>query len=92
MKIEQSMIELNGIFTDLAEMVQEQDPMIQHIDQHISASVSAVQHGVVNLRQGAGYQKSSRKLMCIMFIVLAVFIGIIVLFLVVGLSVFRDRL
>jgi len=89
--IEKGMQELNNIFIDLAKLVDEQDVMFQHLDDHISASVSHVSKGVSELRTAQEYQKSGRNCTCILLIIITAFVAVAVVLLVVGLTVIRGK-
>jgi len=91
MLIEKGMQELNNIFIDLAKLVEEQDVMFQHLDDHISASVSNVSRGVSELRTAQEYQKSGRNCTCILLIIVTAFVAVVIVLLVVGLTVIRSK-
>jgi len=92
LKLKKMVKEINEIFIDLAELVQEQDPMIHHIDENISASVVAVQKGVGELKQAQEYQRSGRNKMCYLLIAIIVLIAAAVVIVGIGLGVFKDKL
>jgi len=85
-QIETTIQEVNEIFIDLATLVNEQSPMIDNIESHIDSAVSNVSRGVVELRQAADYQKSTRTKMCCLVVIILAIVGVVVVVLALGLS------
>jgi len=92
MLIEKGMKELNGVFIDLARLVEEQDVHFQHLDDHITSSVSQVSRGVSELRNAQEHQKSGRNCTCILLIIVTAFVAVAILLLVLGLTVIRNKI
>lgn len=71
-KIEQSMRELNQLFSDLAALVNEQGELMDQILANVETSVQYVEKGREELGKAKKYAKKSRKKMC--YIIVFVFI------------------
>lgn len=71
-KINQSVVEVNLAFQDLATMVQEQGEMIDSIEDNISRAVDNTEKGVTNIVKAEETQKGTRKccwyLLCVVFV------------------------
>jgi len=81
-----SIEEINGIFVDLAQLVNEQAPMIDNIEANISSAERNVGKGVGELRSASGYADSARTKMCCIIVVILIIVGIVVGALVLGIS------
>ncbi|XP_076021531.1 syntaxin-7 [Genypterus blacodes] len=80
-QLESDITDINDIFKDLGMMVHEQGDMIDSIEANVETADTHVQSGTQQLSRAADYQRSSRKKICILLIVLAVaavIIGIII--------------
>ncbi|KAM3860977.1 syntaxin-7 [Diretmus argenteus] len=80
-QLESDITDINDIFKDLGMMVHEQGDMIDSIEANVETADLHVQNGTQQLARAASYQRSSRKKICILMIVLAlaaVIIGIII--------------
>ncbi|XP_015601519.1 syntaxin-16 [Cephus cinctus] len=64
--IVQSISDLNHIFKDLANMVQDQGTILDRIDYNIEQTQVQVYEGYKQLKKADSYQKANRKLYCIM--------------------------
>ncbi|KAL6074512.1 Syntaxin-22 [Balamuthia mandrillaris] len=81
-EIESTIQEVNEIFIDLANLVNEQAPMIDNIESHIDSSVSSTSRGVVELRKAAAYQRSARTKLCfLILLILAIVVAVVVVLL-----------
>jgi len=78
--IQQQMREVNDIFKDLANIVQEQGEMVDSIYLNITSASKNVDVGVQNLEEANTHQKSARNRMCYLaiFITVAVSIAVVV--------------
>ncbi|XP_034556018.1 syntaxin-7 [Notolabrus celidotus] len=79
-QLESDITDINDIFKDLGMMVHEQGDMIDSIEANVETADVHVQSATQQLARAAEYQRSSRKKICILMIVLAVaaiIIGII---------------
>ncbi|KAG8011201.1 Syntaxin-7 [Nibea albiflora] len=80
-QLESDIIDINDIFKDLGMMVHEQGDMIDSIEANVENADVHVQNATQQLARAADYQRSSRKKICILVIVLAVaavIIGLII--------------
>jgi syntaxin 1B/2/3 len=78
-EIEKSLIELHQVFLDMAALVDAQGQQLNDIESHVARASSFVRGGTVQLEAAKGYQKSSRKCICI-GMVLGICLLIIILF------------
>ncbi|XP_056437560.1 syntaxin-7 [Gadus chalcogrammus] len=70
--LESDIVDINDIFKDLGLMVHEQGDMIDSIEANVETADLSVQSATQQLARAAEYQRSSRKKICILVIVLAV--------------------
>uniref|UniRef100_UPI0037E81444 syntaxin-7 n=1 Tax=Semicossyphus pulcher TaxID=241346 RepID=UPI0037E81444 len=80
-QLESDITDINDIFKDLGMMVHEQGDMIDSIEANVENADVNVQNATQQLARAAEYQRSSRKKICIIMIVLAVaavIIGLII--------------
>nr|XP_046229453.1 syntaxin-7 [Scatophagus argus]XP_046229454.1 syntaxin-7 [Scatophagus argus] len=80
-QLEADITDINDIFKDLGMMVHEQGDMIDSIEANVENADVSVQSATQQLARAADYQRSSRKKICILMIVLAaaaVIIGLII--------------
>lgn len=80
-QLESDIIDINDIFKDLGMMVHEQGDMIDSIEANVENADVHVQNATQQLARAADYQRSSRKKICILVVVLAVaavIIGLII--------------
>ncbi|XP_060908338.1 syntaxin-7 [Labrus mixtus] len=80
-QLESDITDINDIFKDLGMMVHEQGDMIDSIEANVENADVHVQNATQQLARAAEYQRSSRKKICILMIVLAVvavIIGLII--------------
>lgn len=80
-QLESDITDINDIFKDLGMMVHEQGDMIDSIEANVENADVNVQSATQQLARAAEYQRSSRKKICILMIVLAVvaiIIGLII--------------
>ncbi|KAI3907025.1 hypothetical protein MKW92_008605 [Papaver armeniacum] len=78
-EIEKSLLELHQVFLDMAVMVEAQGDQIDNIEHHVTNAAQYVKDGSKELHQAKGYQRSSRKCMCIGLVLLLILILIIVI-------------
>ncbi|XP_029352615.1 syntaxin-7 isoform X1 [Echeneis naucrates] len=71
-QLESDITDINDIFKDLGMMVHEQGDMIDSIEANVENAEVNVQNATTQLSRAADYQRSSRKKICILIIVLAV--------------------
>uniref|UniRef100_A0A3Q3XBS7 Syntaxin-7 n=1 Tax=Mola mola TaxID=94237 RepID=A0A3Q3XBS7_MOLML len=80
-QLEADITDINDIFKDLGMMVHEQGEMIDSIEANVENAETYVQSGTQQLARAANYQRSSRKKICILMVVLAiagVIVGVII--------------
>ncbi|XP_011034432.1 PREDICTED: syntaxin-related protein KNOLLE-like [Populus euphratica] len=78
-EIEKSLLELHQVFLDMAVMVEAQGEQMDDIEHHVLNASHYVKDGTKELKSAKGYQKSSRKWMCIGIILLLILILVIVI-------------
>ncbi|WOH12752.1 hypothetical protein DCAR_0832260 [Daucus carota subsp. sativus] len=78
-EIEKSLLELHQVFLDMAVMVEAQGEQMDDIEHHVMNAAQYVSDGSKNLKTAKGYQKSSRRCMCIGIILLLILILVIVI-------------
>ena len=79
----ESIQDLNTIFKDLAGMVSQQGEMVDRIDYSIENASIKVEEGLEQLKKASKYQKSNRKMKCI------VLLGITLIFLIFFLIILK---
>nr|XP_043629225.1 syntaxin-related protein KNOLLE [Erigeron canadensis] len=85
-EIETSLLELHQVFLDMAVMVEAQGEKMDNIEDHVMNAAHYVNAGTKNLKTAKGYQRSSRKCMCIGIILLLIIILVIVIPIVTSIS------
>ncbi|KAK1407835.1 hypothetical protein QVD17_39462 [Tagetes erecta] len=78
-EIETSLLELHQVFLDMTVMVEAQGEKMDDIEHHVMNAAQYVNDGANNLKTAKGYQKQSRKCMCIGIILLLIIILVIVI-------------
>lgn len=76
-QIEGDIIDINEIFRDLATMVYEQGELVDSIEANVCDAQRNVEGANVQLSKANAYQKSARKKMCILLLILVVVGGVI---------------
>jgi len=84
-QIETAVVEVNEIFTDLANLVHEQGFMIDNIESNIETTAVQTQEAVVELQKASKHQRSARSKMCILAIIITVIAAALTLILVLTL-------
>ena len=77
--IVQSIQDLNTIFKDLAGMVSQQGEMVDRIDYNIENAGIKVEEGLEQLKKASKYQKTNRKMKCIVLLGITLIILIFLL-------------
>ncbi|KAM7462936.1 hypothetical protein LguiA_031057 [Lonicera macranthoides] len=85
-EIEKSLLELHQVFLDMAVMVEAQGEQMDDIHHHVINAAHYVNDGTKNLKTAKGYQKSSRRCMCIGIILLLVLILVVIIPIAVSFS------
>ncbi|MFS7924786.1 putative target SNARE coiled-coil domain, syntaxin domain, syntaxin/epimorphin [Helianthus anomalus] len=78
-EIETSLLELHQVFLDMAVMVEAQGEKMDDIEHHVMNAAQYVNDGTKKLETAKGYQKQSRKCMCIGIILLLIIILVVVI-------------
>jgi len=78
--IEASLIELQDLFIAMAQLVAQQDDLIDNIENNVSASVAHVNKGIEHTKQAKKYQEKSRwvMLLIILIVIILVVVGVVV--------------
>lgn len=80
MNIVKSIVDLNQVYKDLSQMVEEQGTILDRIDYNVEATQTRVYEGYKQLQKAERYQRANRKMYCILMlsvIVLLLFILLI---------------
>jgi syntaxin 7 len=85
-QIETAVVEVNEIFTDLANLVHEQGFMIDNIESNIESTAVQTQAGVKELQAASKHQRSARSKLCILAVIIAIIAGVVTLILVLSLK------
>lgn len=75
--IEGDIIDINEIFRDLATMVYEQGELVDSIEANVERAQTNVEGANVQLSKASTYQKSARKKMCILLLIIVIVSGVI---------------
>lgn len=81
-KIVRSIVDLNDIFKDLAHMVNEQGTVLDRIDYNIEQTQVQVHEGYKQLQKAERYQRSNRKMHCILILAITI-IALVILLIIV---------
>lgn len=81
-KIVRSIVDLNEIFKDLANMVHEQGTVLDRIDYNIEQTQVQVQEGYKQLQKAERYQRNNRKMHCILILAATIIVLVILLIIV----------
>ncbi|XP_045762521.1 syntaxin-16 [Maniola jurtina] len=81
-KIVKSIVDLNDIFKDLAQMVNEQGTVLDRIDYNVEQTQVQVHEGYKQLQKAERYQRQNRKMHCIMMLAVTVIVLVILLIVV----------
>lgn len=78
-EIEESIIEVNGIYKDLSALVNEQGETLDHIETNMTYAEDSVADAVVELGKANHYAKKSRcKMLCVLLFALVIVLIIII--------------
>ncbi|XP_049880145.1 syntaxin-16 [Pectinophora gossypiella] len=81
-KIVRSIMDLNEIFKDLGQMVNEQGTVLDRIDYNIEQTQVQVHEGYKQLQKAERYQRKNRKMHCIFILAIMIIVMIILLIIV----------
>ena len=82
-QLENNVIMVNEMFHDLAQIVKEQDVLIDNIDSNVTNALADVEEGERQIDKAAVYQKKSRSKMCCILVVSLVTLLVVVLVIVI---------
>ncbi|GJX34710.1 cellulose synthase [Tanacetum coccineum] len=85
-EIETSLLELHQVFLDMIVMVEAQGEKMDDIKHYVMNAAHYVNDGTKNLKTTKGYQRSSRKCMCVRVILLLIIILVILIPVVTSVS------
>jgi syntaxin 7 len=80
--IETAVVQVNEIFRDLANLVQEQQGMIDNIEVNVQSAHSNAEKAVGELHQAAKYERSARTKMCIILVIAMIALAVVVVVIV----------
>lgn len=78
-KIVKSLIDLNDIFKDLANIVQEQGTILDRIDYNVETTQTRVVEGFKQLQKADMYQRKNKKIYCILCLASTILILLVLL-------------
>ncbi|CAB3229291.1 unnamed protein product [Arctia plantaginis] len=81
-KIVRSIVDLNDIFKDLGQMVHEQGTILDRIDYNIEQTQVQVHEGYKQLQKAERYQRTNRKMHCILMLAITIIVLVILLIIV----------
>ncbi|XP_041974581.1 syntaxin-16 [Aricia agestis] len=81
-KIVRSIMDLNEIFKDLGQMVNEQGTVLDRIDYNIEQTQVQVHEGFKQLQKAERYQRQNRKMHCILILAITCIVMVILLIIV----------
>ncbi|XP_063705307.1 syntaxin-16 [Culicoides brevitarsis] len=79
LNVMKSIVHLNEIYKELAQMVQEQGTILDRIDYNVETTQVKVHHGYEQLKKAEFYQRKSRKLFCISILACVTLVMLILL-------------
>lgn len=79
LNVMKSIVQLNEIYKELAQMVQEQGTVLDRIDYNVEITHVKVNQGYEQLRRAEFYQRKSRKMYCIMMLATTTLIMLLLL-------------
>jgi len=86
-QLESNVIMVNEMFHDLAEIVKEQDVLIDNIDSNVTHALDDVQQGEKEIDKAMDYQKKGRSKMCCILALVTIILLVVVLVIVVPIVV-----
>uniref|UniRef100_A0A1I7VZR6 SNARE domain-containing protein n=1 Tax=Loa loa TaxID=7209 RepID=A0A1I7VZR6_LOALO len=82
MSVSKSIIELNSLFKDLASMVVDQGTVLDRIDYNVEQAALKVNSALSSVQRAERYQRSDKKMYCILVLSVAVIVLLILLIIV----------
>jgi len=90
-QLENNVIMVNEMFHDLANIVQEQDGIINDIESNVTTALDNVEEGEHEVDKAAVYQKKGRSKMCCILSLLIVILLVVVLVIVIPTVIFSKK-
>lgn len=81
MNIVKSIVDLNQVYKDLSQMVEEQGTILDRIDYNVESTQTRVYEGYKQLQKAERYQRANRKMYCILILSVVVLFMFIILIL-----------
>ncbi|CAG9540709.1 unnamed protein product [Cercopithifilaria johnstoni] len=82
MSVSKSIVELNSLFKDLASMVVDQGTVLDRIDYNVEQAALKVNSALSNVQRAERYQRSDKKMYCILILSATIIILLILLIVV----------
>lgn len=82
MNIVKSIVDLNAVYKDLSNLVEEQGTVLDRIDYNIESTQTKVYEGFKQLQKAEKYQRANRKMYCIFILSVSVLFLLILLIIV----------
>jgi len=86
-QLEESVIQVNEMFHDLAQIVSDQGMLIDTIESNVVAAKSDVEEGERQIDKAAEYQKKSRSKMCCILVIAIIILLVVIVLIVVPIVV-----
>jgi len=90
-QLESNVILVNEMFHDLAQIVKEQDVLIDNIDSNVTHALDDVQEGERQIDKAAEYQKKSRSKLCCILVTVTIILLVVVVIIVVPVVVTQSN-
>jgi len=75
-EIEKQVIEVNEMFVDVSNLVQEQGHMIDNIESNVEKTSHDTKAATVELKKASEYQKSYRSKLCVLVLIILIIAGV----------------
>ena len=85
-QLQTDMVDLNQIVRDMATMVVEQGDTINVIEDNVEHAAHHVEKGTQHLQRASGYKKCSRRLCCIISIIIPVIVAVLIIGVLIALA------
>lgn len=82
-QLEANVTQVNEMFHDLAQIIREQDVLIDNIDSNVSRALDDVEEGEKNIDKAVSYQKKGRSKMCCILVTAIILLLVVIVCIVV---------
>lgn len=82
-QLESNVIQVNEMFHDLAQIIKEQDVLIDNIDSNVTRALDDVEEGEKNIDKAVTYQKKGRSKMCCILVTAIIILLVVIVCIVV---------